>query len=390
MIKVIVASTIEVSDLDFAVSEITGHIKKEGPLLGNTVGLLFCNFEFIQSGLVKKLGGCLPFDIVGCTSQTFAVQNAGEDFMLTLMVLTSDDVEFSAGLSGPLHQGDEASLETLYRDLMARGKDPSLDTGLILAFPPRLSAIPGNKVVDILDRVSGGVPIFGSVALDITTVQRSPMTIFNGDHYPDLLVMVLLRGNVQPRFFSHSLPGETHLNRKFTITKAEGNRIISIEGKPAVKYMEEMGLINRTTMDVFYAFPLVVDYDNGESSRAFVISQVDADDNSLISEQDIPQGGTANIGAINGDLVMASTCGLIDQVKKTAGSCNGLLLVSCFSRTLALQDPLEEINLVIKRMRDWPVPFVFFSSGGEIYPEPNKKGELVNNFHQFTIVACVL
>jgi hypothetical protein len=215
------------------------------------------------------------------------------------------------------------------------------------------------------------------------------MTIYNGNSYPDRLAMVLLRGDLHPRFFEHSLPGETHLNKRFTITRAEGNRIISIDNKPALKYMEELGLINQATMDVFYAFPLVVDYEDGEPSRAFTISQVDAD-GALVSEQDIPQGGIANIGAISGELVMAGTRNLISHIRETVGQCNGLILASCFSRTLALQDPQEELNLVIKQMRDWPVPFVFFSSGGEIYPTANKKGELINNFHQFTITACVL
>jgi hypothetical protein len=389
MIKVIVVSTIEVSDLDFAINEITNRIKSNEPLLSNTVGLLFCNFEFIQSSLVRELCARLSFDIAGCTSQIFAVQNAGEDFMLTLMLLTSDDVEFYTGISGPLHQGNEAALETLYRDLAARGDNPSLKTGLMLAFLPHLSGIPGNRIVNVLDQVSGGVPVFGSTAIDITTTQRSPMTIFNGDHYPDRLAMILLKGNVQPRFFGHSLPGETHLNKKFTITKAEGNRIISIENKTAVKYMEELGLVNQATMDVFYAFPIVVDYDNGESSRDFTISRVDKD-GTLVSEQDIPQGGIANVGAISGELVMASTRNLIRQIKEAAGQCNGIIVFSCFSRALALQDPLEEINLVIKQMRDWPVPFVFLSSGGEIYPAPNEGGELINSFRQFTIIACVL
>jgi hypothetical protein len=404
MIKVIVAGTIELSDIDFAINEITTRIKNNGPLLGNTVGLLFCNFEFIQSTLVQELCARLPFDIAGCTSQIFAIQNAGEDFMLTLMILTSDDVEFYAGLSEPLHQGNEAAVENLYRDLAAQGQEPSVspnrepqetarkpgrEPGLILAFPPHLQGITGNRIVEILDQVSGGVPIFGSVAIDITTTQRSPMTIFNGDHYPDRLTMILLRGDVQPRFFSHSLPGETHLNKKFTITGAEGNRIISIEGKPAVKYMEELGLINQATVDVFYAFPIMVDDGSGEPPRAITISQVDAD-GTLVSEQDIPSGGTANVGAISREMVMASTRNLINRIKGETERHDGLILISCFSRVLALQDPLEEINLVIKQLRDWPVPFVFFSSGGEICPTPNEKDEMANNFHQFTLVACVL
>lgn len=389
MINVIVAGTIEVSDIHFAIDEIMTRVKKNGSLLRHTAGLLFCNFEFIQSKLVQELCARLPFDVVGCTSQMFAIQNAGEEFMLTLMILTSDDIEFYAGVSEPLHPGNEAALENLYRGLLAKGENPPLEPGLILAFSPHLPGITGNRIVEVLDRVSGGVPIFGSVAIDIVTTQRSPMTIFNGAHYPDRLAMILLRGDVHPCFFSHSLFGETHLNKKFTITRAEGNRIISIEDKPAVKYMEELGLINQATVDVSYAFPIVVDYNNGEPSRAFTFSRVDAD-GTLVSEQDIPLGGTVNVGAINGELVMASTRNLIERIKETAGRRNGLILISCFSRAVSLQDPLDEINLVIKQMRNWPMSFVFFSSSGEICPAFNEKNEMVNDFHQFTLAACAL
>jgi hypothetical protein len=69
---------------------------------------------------------------------------------------------------------------------------------------------------------------------------------------------------------------------------------------------------------------------------------------------------------------------------------NGLLIVSCFSRILTLQDPLEEITLVLKQLRDWPVSCVFFSSGGEICPLfSGEQDKPINTFHQFTIVACV-
>ncbi|MDR1971350.1 MAG: FIST C-terminal domain-containing protein [Treponema sp.] len=388
MIKVIVASTIEAADIDFAIKEITSRIKTNEPLLRNTVGLLFCNLEFIQSGLVRELCARMSFDIVGCTSQIFAVQNAGEEFMLTLMVLTSDDVEFYAGVSESLSQGKEAVLESFYRDLLARGKNPSLDPALMLAFPPHLSGIPGNKLVDVLNDVSGGVPVFGSVAIDITTSMRSPMTIFNGSPYPDRLTMVLLRGNVQPRFFSHSLPGEPHLNQKFTITKAQGNKIFSIENKPALEYMEELGLVNQAMVDVFYAFPIVVDYHDGTEPRIFTISKIDVD-GALVCEQEIPLGGTANIGTISGELVMASTRAVIKRIRETTDR-SGLILVSCFSRVLTLHDSLEEVNLVIRQMRDTPMPFVFFSSAGEICPISGTQGELQNSFHQFTIIACVL
>ncbi|MDR0730600.1 MAG: FIST C-terminal domain-containing protein [Treponema sp.] len=385
MIKAIIAHTIETTDLDYALDELNGQIKDQGPLLRNVTGIIFCNYEFVESGLVRELCACLPFTVLGCSSQIFAVPDAGEEVMLTLMVLTSDDVEFYAGVSEPLVTGKGSILEDLYRGLTMQG---AFVPSLMLIFPPMLSGITGNTLVSILDRVSGGVPIFGSMAIDITTALRSPVTLFNGSSYPDRLVMVLLKGDVHPRFLACSLPGEPRFSHKFTITRVQANRIISINNRPAAEFLEKLGVINTGEVEVFYAFPIVVDYGDGSQSRVFTISKIDAD-GSLISEQDIPEGGTVNIGTLNGDLVIASTQHIIEQIKEIPEP-SVLLLVSCFSRILTLRDSLEEVNLVIKQLRDWPLPFVFFSSGGEICPIlQDGQDKPINSFHQFTIVACV-
>jgi hypothetical protein len=390
MIKTIVASTVEEVDIDFAINELTAKIKNNDPLLRNSVGLLFCNVEFIKSGLVTALCQKLPFDVVGCTSQILAVQNAGEEFMLTLMILTSDDVEFTTGLSEPLGQGAESVLENLYHDLSSRSANPQ-KPALMLAYAPFLAGLTMNKQVDILDRISGGVPLFGTVALDITTASRSPMTVFNGSSYPDRLAMVLLRGNVHPRFVIHSLPGEPHLKQQFNITEARENKIFSIDNMPARDYFKKLGLVgqdpDKDEMQVIYAFPIVVDYGGGKPSKYFTISLID-EDGALVSEQDIPLGGTAVIGTISRDLVLASTRHVLRQIGEMRDA-NGIILLSCFSRVLTLQDSLEEVNMVIKQMRDLPVPFVFFSSAGEICPVQEEDG-LKNKFHQFTIIACIL
>jgi hypothetical protein len=397
MIRTIVTHTIEPVDIEFALDEITAQLGEKGPLLSHTIGLLFCNFEFIQSGLVHELCGRLPFDIAGCTSQAFAVPGAGEEFMLTLMVLTSDDVEFHAGFSEPLSAGNEAALEKLYLDLLSQGKGASagadapaaVDPALMFVFPPFLTDVTGNTVVSVLDRVSGGLPIFGSAAIDITTDLRSPMTIFNGEHSPDRVPLVLLRGNVQPKFFSCSLPGEVRFSQHVKITKAKGNRIVEIDNRPAVEFVEKLGLIHQGVAEVLYAFPIVVDYHDGTEPRIFTVSKIDTD-GSLVSEQDIPVGGTVNIGTIGGDLVIESTHHLLDQIMETPPQ-NGLILVSCISRILTLRDSLEEIDVVQRRFRDLSMPYVLFSSGGEVCPlyrSPQDKP--MNAFHQYTIIACII
>ncbi|MDR2375559.1 MAG: FIST C-terminal domain-containing protein [Treponema sp.] len=385
MIKAIIVHTIETADLDYALNELNSQINSQGPMLRNTAGIIICNYEFVESGLVHELCTRLPFTVLGCSSQIFAVPNAGEELMLTLMVLTSNDVEFHAGISEPLGIGKQGVLEDLYRGLTVQG---AFVPALMLIFSPMLSGITGNTLVSTLDRVSGGVPMFGSIAIDITTSTRNPVTIFNGSAHPDRLAMLLLRGNVHPRFLTRSLPGEPRFSHKFNITKVQANRIISINNRPAVEFLERLGVINTDEVEVFYAFPIVVDYEDGSPPKIFTISKADTD-GSLISELDIPAGGTASIGTINGTLVVASTRHIIEQIKEIPEA-SVMFLASCFSRVLTLRDSLEEVDVVIKQLRDWPVPFVFFSSGGEICPIfKDGQEKPINSFHQFTIVACV-
>ncbi|MDR3335773.1 MAG: FIST C-terminal domain-containing protein [Treponema sp.] len=401
MIKMMVAHTAESNDAEYAFQEImgqlgipTGPAGKGSPLEGgktllrNSAGFLFCNLEFIQSGLVKELCARLPFNVVGCVSQGFAVRDAGGDFMLTLTVLSSDDVEFSFGLSAPLVAGNEAVMEDLYRDLL-KGGNPIAKPAMMLIFPPSLAHVTGNTIVRTLDRVSGGVPMFGSIPADFTVKMRSPMTIFNGEYYADRMSVVLLRGNISPRFFACSLPKEVNFDQDVTITEVNGNRIISIDNMPAAAFLEKIGLITQGAIDIIYAFPIMVDYHDGSEPRLFAISKIDTD-GALISEQDIPVGGTIKIGTIEGELIIKSTRYSIEQIKEMPGK-SGVLLISCISRILTLQDSMEEITLIQQQMQDLPVPFLYFYSGGEICPlyKPGQD-KPVNAFHQFTFVACII
>jgi hypothetical protein len=384
MIKVMTAYTMEPNDVDYALREVLAQLGDD--LLANSIGLLFCNFEFLESSLVRKLCDRLPFDVAGCVSQGFCVKDAGETFMLALMVLSSDDVEFVSGVSASLTAGGEGAVEALYRDLLGRGTNPR-EPALIFAFPPLCTGLTGNAIVRVLNQVSGGVPLFGSVAVDHTVELRAPRTIYNGEHYADQLPLVLLRGNVKPRFFAYSLPRGMRITQNAEITEAKGNRLISINNMPAAVFMEKAGIGSQGTVDIIYAFPIVVDSHDGSEPRLITMSKTESG-GALVSEQDVPASGTVTIGVIDEKLVIESTRYFVDRIKETSVR-NGLLIFSCLSRVLTLKNPIEEMTLVRQEFAGLSGPFLYIYSGGEICPLC-KPGEdrPVNSFHQFTIVAC--
>jgi hypothetical protein len=384
VIRVLTAYTLEIDDVDAAVRDILEQLDLEKNLLKNSAGLLFCYLDFINSGVVKTLCDKLPFDVMGCTSQGFAVQGANEEIMLTLTVLTSDEAEFHSGISEALVQNEENLIASMYQNLTA-GK--TLNPALLFAFVPMIPNLLGNVVVETLNRESKGTPIFGTIAADYTIDVRSPMTIYKGEAFKDRLPVLLISGDVKPQFFLASLPGDVDFDQKAVITAAEGNRIISLDNIPAADYMEKIGLLKKGNINTLYAFPIVVDYHDGRESHIFTIYKIN-EDGSLMSDSPKTPGGTLSIGSVTGDLVIESALHITDLIKKETDR-NGCFIFSCFSRCVTLTDSQAEAKLVQEQLKGVTLPYVFLYSSGEFCPWYDKMKQTVNQFHQYTVIACI-
>jgi hypothetical protein len=156
---------------------------------------------------------------------------------------------------------------------------------------------------------------------------------------------------------------------------------------PAAVFMEKAGIGSQGTVDIIYAFPIVVDSHDGSEPRLITMSKTESG-GALVSEQDVPTSGTVTIGVVDEKLVIESTRYFVDRIKKMSVR-NGLLIFSCLSRVLTLKNPVEEMTRVRQEFAGLSGPFLYIYSGGEICPL-YKPGEdrPVNSFHQFTIVAC--
>ena len=99
------AFTEEIDDVDAAISEILGQLDLEHSLMKNSVGILHCYHEFIDSGVIKALSKKLPFDIIGITVPYVRMPGKASSMGLMLNILTADDVNFITGISGSIDIG---------------------------------------------------------------------------------------------------------------------------------------------------------------------------------------------------------------------------------------------------------------------------------------------
>jgi hypothetical protein len=381
--RVLTAYALNPDDLDGTAAAILEQLDLENNLQKNTVGFLFCYYDFIKTGAVKAVCERLPFDVAGCTTQGIALPQIEETVILALMVLTSDDVEFYTGLSRSLDTKKEEYIEELYKELRTPLK---ADPPLSFAFIPNLAYFTGDRMVEILDRLSGGALLFGSRAIDLD--HRSPMVIYNGEAYSDRICLMMPAGHMEPRFFVDSVINQNIFYQKARISSAKDNRLIAIDNMSAVDYMEKIGIVKREVIESLLAFPILADSNDGTEPKLLIFPQI-GPDGSLISISKVPEGGTLSIGFPTAELVLKSAKNLANTVKQEQNR-SGVLFLSCFSRNMSLSDPGSEMRKIRKYLADFPYPYLFLYSGGEICPWNRNEGagKLINRFNTYALVAC--
>jgi len=387
MIKVLTAYTYELDNPEKAAQDILNQIDLKNSLLQNSVALLFCHTHFIEMGVTEMVCKNLPFDVVGCTSMYFALPSSAGEMMLTVTVLTSDDTEFAAGICEPLTaENAEDRISALYQKTAS---SLSGTPDLAFAFPPTMLNVTIDVMTAALDRAGGELPVFGTVALDMHVHIRDPQTIYKDAAYSDRMALLLFRGPVKPRFFSLRFPESSSLAQDAVITGARGPQIISINNRPAVSFLKEVGLFNDDKNIYTHAIPLVVEGSNGTDPEVVVVQDIDSQ-GALICSKHIPVGGILNIGAITENHVLESVKTLIQEIKKSEGGA-GLFVFSCFLRTVVLGGgAAAEVELIQRELSGYPGSFLYLNSGGELCPRYIKSGKMVNQALQYAIIACKL
>jgi hypothetical protein len=383
MVKMLTAHTFEVDDADAAVSEILAQLDLPHKLKKNAVGIVFCYLDFINTGVVETLKKALPFDVIGSTTHGAAMPGILGDIILTLAVLTSDDVEFRPGLSAPLTEDAENRITRCYRDTAASLRSPP---SMILVITPSLYNLAGDMVVGVLDRESRGVPVFGAGALDADTKIRTPKTIYGGTAYADRMPILLFAGNLKPRFFLDSVWDHDVHTQRALVTEAEGNRMISVNHIPAAAYMKKIGLISEERMDLLFVFPLGIKTEDGESTLC-IIYGINGD-GSVTCSANIPSGCTLSIGSPGSGEVRKTAEQITAKLKQQEGG-EAALIFSCFSRSVVLANPHDEMETVWHEMEHSSLPYLFIYAGGEICPEAGREGKAVNRYHNYTIISCL-
>jgi hypothetical protein len=385
MIKTLTAYTLEIDDCEKAVSQILSQLDIGKNLLKNSVGIVSCYSEFVESGVVKALSEKLPFEIIGSTTVGNSVPGINGRLMLSIAVITGDDISFSCASSEPLTPDNfKQNIAAAYENALSRlGQKPAM----IFVCSPLFFNIAGDEVIQAIDEVSGGTPIFGTLAVDHTNDYHTAHTLFNKSESLGRLSMALIAGNINPLFSVTSVPEHKIVKQKAIITKSHHNLLVEVNDIPVIEYMTSIGLAANGKLEGLNTLSFTIDFNDGTKPLVRGIFG-QTPEGYAICGGSMPVNATLGIGSADHDDIIAMTAEAMKQLPLDKLS-SGLFLFSCISRNMALGFDVSAEMDTVQNIVGGKAPYLMAYSGGEICPTYGKDGKTVNRFHNETLVTCL-
>jgi hypothetical protein len=349
----------------------------------NSAGIITCHYDFTDTGFIDALCKKLSFDVIGMTTMASANRYGHNMYALSLTVLTSDEVAFETALTVPLSTGNyREEIAAAYTGAAQKlGGEPSM----IIAFFPYHKDLGGALQVRTLDEICSGVPIWGGLATNLEASYEKCGAFRNGASSQDVLAMLLMRGPVNPEFVTISMPEEKIRESRGIITDSDGRILKKINGIPALKYLEGLGIT--ILENASYITPLMVYYEGASEPVALGIYSVD-EDGSVLCGGEMTSGGAISVGEVTAEGIIATAGAGVNRILQS-GKKDGALMLPCISRYAMLAPKqADEMELVTRRMSEADMPFMLAYVGGEVCPVRDDSGKPRNRFHNHTFSAC--
>ncbi len=395
----IVLHTEEIDDLREGVGELLAQAGAF-PLKKNSLALMFAEEETNYPELYSLLREQWDFPIVGCTTMGMLGREGFYGIGIFILLLTSDDCFFSAGMTPDLNESDyKAKIAETYRSLSSALPSPAK---LILTYGgmfPAEKHLGGDDVVDAISEAAGkDIPVFGGLASD--GFNFSGFRIFcEGKSVQTGQLLILVSGAVEPKFVTINSV-ENRATFSYEVTKSSHNQVERLGTGTFLEALkhEDMALDKTDVLGDYLLSPFVLtatreDGDSVEVAR--ILSVLDQKTGTGTFLGGIPEGSILGVGIINRTDVQKSVRKafdvILDEVAASKGKYKTLLCHSCSARFLALaSDTREETNAYRGRLPEG-ISLVGMYAYGEFCPmKGNKTGEQHNLFHNFTFTIMAI
>jgi len=359
--------------------------KKLGP---NPVDLLilFISSLYDQETALEEIRRIFPdSSIIGCSSAGEIYAQGPDEQSIALLALSGINVAVAYG--GDVSQDAYASGKSLGQKLRKTPGD------LILTFGDGLAGDGAAIIRGIHEGLCEKVSLLGGVAGDDTAFQRTDLYL-NDKVLSSAVVGARLEGDFHFGIGVHH--GWEPVGLPVQVTKSIGNRLIEINGMPAIKlydeyfgeYTERLRSEPLARLAIYYPLGLVVP----ESDEYLLRAPLSVEENGAIRlTAEVPEGTSVRlmIGSVEGALAAARIAAQ-EAVKQMQGRPPKLaLLINAVARRRLFGHRANEEICMIRDIIGEDVPVVGFYTYGEI--APLGKGDMSEScFHNETIVILTL
>ncbi|MBQ4275982.1 MAG: FIST C-terminal domain-containing protein [Lachnospiraceae bacterium] len=387
--------TPEMDDLELAVEELMTQAE-EFEFKKNSIALVYGedveDFEYDE--LIERLREKWDFDILGCTAMSMITNVAGYvPDGISILLLSADDCQFATGITNTLTKDNYAEeIERVYRETE---KKLDGEVKMIISYGIMVKSIDdvsGDGYVEVLNKLSNNAPIFGGLASD--NFNFSSNRVFCNDScVADALNMVLITGNIKPKFVSRNSVSNRALF-SYVITESKANHVFKLGNDTLLNVMnkEQIGNEKEDVVADYLLSPFLLSIPMGDSDvieTARNISSLNHMDGSGVFLGGMPEGSTLGIGIINKDDVKNSVekaCAAInDMLDDPDYEYSTLLCTTCAARFLALASDVEAEGQMCLDNLPKNLELMGIYAFGEFCPVKGLNSDkYYNSFHNFT------
>ncbi|MGM9539704.1 FIST C-terminal domain-containing protein [Anaerovibrio sp.] len=385
--------TEEIDVLAEAVEQIrVAFLEKEreiGGLRKNTAAIIFADGDTDIQELMDRLAEIYSFPMLASsTIVSFDGRHGHLDTGINMLVLTADDVEFSAAASGEI--GDDGlgeEIRTAYAEAAGRLHEPP---GLIIAYNVMLAPYTGDDVVSAFDAASGGVPLFGGQATgDFSTAEV--FVAADRACRKHGAAMLLLAGSGLEKIHAVCEFAVTD-ERAFEgiVTGCRGCTISEVDEQPVLESLDSLGVTcgqDGVVQIQYITTPFLLTEEREDGGKVTMLRNlisIDRQAGTISLLGNVRKGSRISMVAAGRDRMADSVRHTIDMLlqEADAGKRRTVLCSSCLTRYMALRPrKLEELS------RYWwenggTLSVLGMYSAGEYFPQNFQgQGAVYNVFH---------
>jgi hypothetical protein len=389
--KVILTHTHEIDDKAAALKSISEQIAAGEKLEKNTVGLVFCHYEFVLSGVAEYIAQNLPFPVYGASTVLTGCSTKHKDndgsvndhFRLVLTIFSADDVEFTPVLSQVI------TPETSVDEICDYSFPDIGEQKLGFMMLPHIMLTKPNELLQALTARTKA-QIFGGTAVDDSpTYIENCFVIANGKAYRDRAAFLFMKGNINPHFASIVVDKSRFMKYSAVVTESKGREIISLNGRPVIEYLQKFDFnLTDSKADAINGAVMIVDDGDGDTygrSMMFLTPE-----KHLFVGGDVPTGAKVSLAMFEKKSVIAASEKITEKMIDAHPGAQLAIISSCESRHILLGSDTFECEKMLRRELG-DIPFVFAYAGGEICPSPASTPEKpVNRVFNQSYCICVI